>query len=115
MICRVEMCVAEPAADNGDIDACCYKTDRSGMSKSMGRYSLGRQFGHRLRCSPDVLIQFETDSCGPERLSITVDEDRLIVRPRLSFQQGFEEIHGFRPDGAGPLFPALPHQPDLSR
>src|SRR5215471_13157408 len=100
MICGVEICVAEPTANNSDIDACGNQMNSRRMAKRVRGDVLTGQRWRLLRCRPDVPIQFETDPGGPERLSITVDEDRLIVRPRLPFQQGFDEVHGFRPEGA---------------
>jgi hypothetical protein len=76
---------------------------------------LAGQRGNLLGGGTDISLQFEADPCCSECLSVTVDEYRLVVRARLPLQQGFEEIHRFRPERAGALFPPFPHKAYVSR
>jgi hypothetical protein len=77
------------------------------MAKRVWRDVFTGQRRRLLGCGSDVPIQFEANSGGSERLSITVDEDRLVAPARLPFQEGLEEVDRFRPERGGPLFPTL--------
>src|ERR1041384_5002173 len=80
------------------------------MAKRVRRDVFTGQRCRLLGCGSDVPIQFEANSCGSERLSITVDEDRLVAPSRLPFQEGLEEVDRFRPEGGCPLFSTLAHK-----
>src|SRR5450755_2102779 len=101
------MCVSEPTANDCDIDAGGHKMDSRCVSKRMGSDVFAGQRWNLLRCGFDVLIQFEANSRRPQRLSVAIDEDLLVVQTRLPFQQGFKQVNGFRPKRAGALFSPL--------
>src|SRR5580658_3322299 len=107
--------MTEPVADHRHVNASRYKTDCGRVTKRMRRHPLGSQGRRLLRCSRHVLLQLEPNTGGAQRFTITVDEYWLVLGSWASFQQGFEEINGFGPKGAGPLFTSLSDESNLSR
>jgi hypothetical protein len=66
---------------------------------------LGRSDGTDLALLPHRR-EFEPHSKA-QRLTVSIDEDPLVWRTRLAFQQLPEQRHGFRPERTDPFLAAL--------
>jgi hypothetical protein len=95
--------VAEPAADDCDVDSRRDEVDGGGVAEAVRRHMLGSQrwhgFGRRLH----IGCQLEADARGAERIVIAIDEQPLVWCPRLPFHQLFQQQDGFWPERADTL------------
>jgi hypothetical protein len=115
VIGRVQVCVAEPASNDCDIDARGEQMYGRGVSVRVRTYVFGRERRHPFRGSSDVLVQLETDTRRAKRSTKAVAKNRLVLRVRVSRHERPEQVRRFWPDGTDTLLAALPNKPDVRR
>ena len=79
--------MTEPVADHRHVDTGGDELNADAVSPSVRRDALCCERRHVLGGGLNVLIEFEADTCGTERLAIAIDEDGFIFRARLSPQR----------------------------
>jgi hypothetical protein len=79
--------VSKPAADDGDVNAGCDESDGCGMSKRVRRDVFACQSRRSLRRGRHILRELKPHARCPERLTVPVHKETLIIRTRLSVQQ----------------------------
>ena len=107
--------MAEPTADDRDVDARRDEVHGGGVPEGVRRHMLGTQRRRGFCRSPHVGGKLEPDTRGTERFAITVDEQPLVRRPWLSLEQLTQQQDRFRPERADAFLSALAGQAHAAR
>src|SRR6266849_5310393 len=115
MIGRVQLGVAEPASNHGDIDASGEQMYGRGMSVRVRSHVFGGERRHPSSGRSDVLVQLEPNARRAKRSTKSVAKDRLILCVRLFRHERSDQIRGFRPDWTDALFATFANESNLRR
>tara|TARA_B100000749_G_scaffold269820_1_gene249001 strand:+ start:874 stop:1365 length:492 start_codon:yes stop_codon:yes gene_type:complete len=88
----------QPTADDGNVHPGRDKVDGGRVPEAVRRHIFGAKRRHGLGCSCNISGEFEPHSRSPQRLTVSIDEDSLVWRTRLAFQQLHEQRDRFRPE-----------------
>src|SRR4030081_1451111 len=99
--------MAEPASDHREVNTCRHKVHCRRMTEAVRRYPFRGHAWHGLGCRLDVFRQFEAGARCAEWDAIPINEDRLVVSPRLPLELRSDQRYRLWPKRAQPFFSPL--------
>ncbi len=112
---RVEVGMAQPAANHGNVGPGAHQRNGSGVAEGVGCDPLLERSRRRLRRGGDIPRQLVPYARSPEWSAISTDENRFVFCPWLAPKQRPDQCRGLWPQGTESLLAALPEEANAGR